>query len=260
MTHLLAHQVRYDGLIFRRNAESVFFVVGLPMLYLVIFTAIFGDQQVTWQLPGQPAGPLEVSSYMTASFLSIGVVSAGFLDTLISVVQQRETGLLERLRTTPLTARTVVASRCLLSVLLSLLVAVVLLSTARFGYSVPVQARHLPALTATIVLGALCTTAIAYAVSCAVRSARAVTPIALGITLCLFFLSGNFFLIPEEPAFMTAVKQLFPVAHLNDAVLTALNPNAAGGAWSARSMLVLTAWGFGGALVAARRMRWSPWR
>ena len=38
---LYAHQTRYDLLTFSRNREAVFFTVALPLIFLVIFAAIF---------------------------------------------------------------------------------------------------------------------------------------------------------------------------------------------------------------------------
>ena len=38
----LRHQVSYDLLIFRRNPAAAFFTVVLPLIFLVIFTSIFG--------------------------------------------------------------------------------------------------------------------------------------------------------------------------------------------------------------------------
>jgi ABC-2 type transport system permease protein len=257
---LLRHQVRYDALVFRRNYESVFYVVGLPLLYLVVFVALWGDEQMPWQVEGQAAGPLTVSSYMVASFLSIGIVSAGFLDSLIVLVQQRESGLLERLGTTPLPRSVHLMARCTTSVLLALMVAVVLLVTARVVYEVPVPLENLLALAVTVVVGALCTTCVAFATTAAVRRARAVTPVGLGATLALFFLSGNFFLVEDPPAVMRVVRDVFPVGHLNDALLTALNPNSTGGGWHPAGLAVLALWGLAGALLAARVMRWSPHR
>jgi ABC-2 type transport system permease protein len=151
-------------------------------------------------------------------------------------------------------------ARCTTSVLLALMVAVVLLVTARVVHEVPVPLGNLGALVAVIVVGALSTTCVAVAATATVRRARAATPVGLGATLALFFLSGNVFLVEDPPAVMRVVRDVFPVGHLNDALLTALNPDSTGGGWRVAGLGVLALWGVAGALVAARWMRWSPHR
>jgi ABC-2 type transport system permease protein len=43
---LIAHQTRYDLLTFARNRQARFFTVLLPVLFLVIFVSVFGNQLV----------------------------------------------------------------------------------------------------------------------------------------------------------------------------------------------------------------------
>ena len=40
---MIQHQLRFDLLIFRRNPAGTFFTVVLPLIFLVIFTSIFGN-------------------------------------------------------------------------------------------------------------------------------------------------------------------------------------------------------------------------
>ena len=72
--------------------------MGLPLLYLLIFDTVFGDQ--VGHLAGQP-GILKASIVITPSIIVIGVVSAAFQNLAISLVQDRENGVLKRLRSAP---------------------------------------------------------------------------------------------------------------------------------------------------------------
>lgn len=54
------------------------------------------------------------------------------------------------------------------------------------------------------------------------------------------------------------VGALFPVKHLNSALLTALNPDATGTRVEWIDLLAIGAWGLIGLLVALRFFRWVP--
>ena len=43
---LVAHQLRYDQKAFWRNPAAVFFTVGFPVILLLIFATVFGDQTI----------------------------------------------------------------------------------------------------------------------------------------------------------------------------------------------------------------------
>src|SRR4051812_41340328 len=81
-----------------RDPQAAFITIGLPLLYLFIFATVFGDQHE--QLRGQP-GTLKVSTIVVSSVIVIGVVSATFQNLTSSLVEDREHGVLKRLRSTP---------------------------------------------------------------------------------------------------------------------------------------------------------------
>jgi ABC-2 type transport system permease protein len=95
---LLVREVGYARRSLLRDPQSLFFTVGLPLLYLLIFDTVFGDQM--GHIAGQP-GSLKASIAITASIIVIGVVSAAFQNLAISLVQDRENGVLKRLRSAP---------------------------------------------------------------------------------------------------------------------------------------------------------------
>jgi ABC-2 type transport system permease protein len=101
---------------------------------------------------------------------------------------------------------------------------------------------------------------LALAFTLVVGKASAAVPLGTGVTLALYFLSGNFFLIEHRPLLLRFVGGAFPVKHLNDALLTPLNPNAHGTRIEWLDLLVIAAWGLGALVVALRYFRWTPRR
>ncbi len=43
---LALHQFRYDQRVFWRNPASVFFTVMFPVIFLLLFAGLFGNQQI----------------------------------------------------------------------------------------------------------------------------------------------------------------------------------------------------------------------
>ena len=74
---LVWHEFRYERRAFLRDPQALFFAVGLPLLYVVIFVSLFGDEPIAFVYEGQP-GPLKAHTLMLAGFVSIGVISATF--------------------------------------------------------------------------------------------------------------------------------------------------------------------------------------
>ena len=113
MIQLVLHQARYDLLTFARNRQARFFTVLLPVIFLVIFVSIFGNQLV---------GPEDVkaSTYYVPGIAALAVLTASFSNLVIAVTTQRELGVLKRRRATPAPATVVIAGRAITALVVSL--------------------------------------------------------------------------------------------------------------------------------------------
>ena len=251
------HEFRYQRRSFRRDPQAIFFAAGLPLLYVVIFVSLFGNQSIDFVYDGQP-GPLKAHTVMLAGFVAIGVVSATFFNLAVDLVQERESGILKRFRGTPLPTWTFIAGHVGTSSILGVGVAAALLVLGRGVYGIPVPVAGLPAIVLALVVSSAAFCCLAFAFTLAVRKVSAAVPFGTGVTLALYFLSGNFFIIEHPPLVLRVVGDLFPIKHLNNALLTALNPNATGLRVEWVDLLVIAAWGLAGLIVALRSFRWTP--
>lgn len=118
---LVRRETSYARKILIRDSQNLFFTAGLPLLYLLIFATIFGDEIA--RIPGQP-GELDVATVMTASVIVIGVVSAAFQNLSITLVQDREYGVLKRLRSAPVSTSVFLGGHVLNALVTSLVLAV----------------------------------------------------------------------------------------------------------------------------------------
>jgi len=252
VTRLVAHQVRYELIKFWRDPQAVFFTVALPVVFLVIFAAIFGNDTL------DDRSGLKVSTYYVPGIIALGVMAAAFVTLAIGLVEQRERGILKRLRATPLPAGAFIASRAALAVALTALIAVVLTLIGRVLYGVTIPSDRAPALLLTLAVGTVSFCCLGFALSGVVRTANAAPAVANILTLPLQMISGIFFPVNLIPDGVLVVAKLFPVYHLAQGLLDGFDPNGPPGGFNVVALAVLAAWGALGALVALRTFRWEP--
>jgi ABC-2 type transport system permease protein len=254
---LVWNEFRYQRRSFRRNPQAMFFAVGLPLLYVVIFVSLFGNQAIDFVYNNQP-GPLKAHTPMLAGFIAIGLVSATFFNLAVDLVQERENGILKRFRGTPLPTWAFIAGHVGTAVVLGFSVSIALLALGGGAYGIPVPLAGLPAIFLALLVSCAAFSCLAFGFTLAVRKSGAAVPLGTGITLTLYFLSGNFFLVEHPPLVLRILGDTFPVKHLNNALLTPLNPNTHGTRIEWVDLLVIAAWGIGGLILALRFFRWTP--
>lgn len=244
---LLWHQLRAEQLTFWRSREAAIFVFLFPPLLFVLLASVFGD--------GVEDGR-SVSSYLVAGLIGYAVANTALGGLAISLVIRRESGLLKRLRSTPLPG-----SLYLASVLLSILLIVVLqsltviaLGVLLFDADVPEQALQF---VVALVIGAACFAGLGLAAAALIRSAEAVAAVVNVIILPMAFLSGAFGTTDNLPTALEFVADVLPLKYLIELVL-ATYVDGEPLSKHIGAIGVLAAWGAGGYLVAKARFGWEP--
>ena len=247
---LVLHQTRYDLLGILRNRQARFFTLILPVLFLVIFVAVFGNN-VT------PDG-IKLSTYYVPGIAALGVIASSFINLVISLTVLREEGILKRRRATPVPAWALIAARTLTAVVVSLVVLAVLLGIGRLAYHVGVPTSTLAGIAITAIVGSVTFCVLGYALSTAIHSEDAAQPMVQAIMLPLYFISGIFIPNIHLPDWLKHVAQVFPVEHLADGLhhAYAANVHGIGLVWS--DLGVLAIWAAIGLAVALWRFSWLP--
>jgi ABC-2 type transport system permease protein len=247
---LVLHQARYDLLGILRNRQARFFTLILPLLFLVIFVAVFGHHVTRTGV--------KLSTYYVPGIAALGVIAASFINLVISITVLREEGILKRRRATPIPAWALIAARTLTAVVVSLAVLVVLLGVGRLAYGVKLPTSTLPGVAVTAVVGSITFCVLGYALSTAIHSEDAAQPMVQAIMLPLYFISGIFVPNITLPSWLKHVAQVFPVEHLADGLHRAYAPgvHGIGIVWSDLGVLAL--WAAIGLAVALRRFSWLP--
>lgn len=250
---LVLHQARYELLSFWRNPQSRFFTLLLPIIFLVIFATVIGGTTTT------PSGAhIKVSTYYVPGIATLAIMAACFTNLAVTVVTQRELGVLKRRRATPVPATTLIAGRALVAVATSLVLVAVLIALGRIAFGVHLPTATLPGIALATVVGALAFSCLAYAVSAFISTADAAQPVLQFVTLPLYFISGVFVPDANNPRWLRGVANVFPVRHLAQALLFAFDPASHGPGIAWGQIAAVAAWGVGGLVVAVRRFRWAP--
>ena len=250
---LTAHQFRYDLLAFFRNGQARFFTLALPVAFLLIFATVF--QSKTVPLPG---GLIHTSVYYVPGIIALGVISAAVSNLAISVIAQRESGILKRRRATPVSASVLISSRALTATVVSLVMTGVLVAIGWVAYSARIPAGHVLALVVTVLVGAASFGCLGFALTSLIRSADSAQPIIAAVTLPLYFISGIFVASALLPHWLLQIAGFFPIRHFELALLAAYNPYSSGSGFAGLDLLIMAVWGAAGLLLAIRRFRWTP--
>lgn len=247
---MILHQFRYDLLAFLRNRQSRFFTIVLPVLFLVIFVSVFGNDTLKNGVKG--------STYYVPGLATLGVIAASFVNLVISVTAQRETGVLKRRRATPVSASVLIAGRALTSIVVALAVMTVLLLIGRFAYGVHLPTHTLPGVLVTGVVGAVSFVCVGYAFTTVIKNEDAAQPTVQAAILPLYFISGIFIPNVNLPTWLRDVAKVFPVQHLSDGLHNAFNPATHGIGLVWTDLGVLALWGVAGLAIALWRFKWTP--
>jgi ABC-2 type transport system permease protein len=250
---LVWHQLRYDQKVFWRNPASVFFTVAFPVILLLIFATVFGDQTV------EVAGGIETTTYYVPAIITLSVISATMQSLAMSLVIAREDGRLKRGRSTPMPAWVFIAGRVGNSIVVALLMLALIAAIGRLVYGVDIPWDRLPAIVLTLVVGAAAFCCLGVALTAAIPSQDAAAPIVNALLLPLYFLSGVFIPDDQLPSGVIHFADAFPVRHFFEALFNAYVPAAAGGSgveWG--NLAAVAAWGAAGLLLAVRYFRWTP--
>jgi ABC-2 type transport system permease protein len=244
-------QMCYVNKAFWRNPASAFFTFALPLMFLVIFTALLGDDEV--RIGGRF---VHLSTYYVAAMASFGVVTACYNNIAISLTFQRDAGVLKRTNGTPLPATAYFAARVLHAVLVAVLLVAITAAFGRTLYDAEVPSgATLARFSAMLLIGAATFCALGFALTAVIPNDDAAAPIVYSSILPLLFLSGVFIPIGDNaPAWIHWTGRVFPVRHF----VNGMQAGFLGTTFHWSDVLIVAAWGIAGLLLAITYFSWQP--
>jgi ABC-2 type transport system permease protein len=247
--NLVLHQLRGEQRLYWRSHELAFFTFLFPVIIFVLLGSVYGNDRIKDE-------GVKGSAYLLAGILGYGVASTAFAGLAIVLVIRRESGILKRLRGTPLPAHSYVAAFLASTIIVFAIEAATLILLARVLFGVPFPERWLSTVL-SLLLGALAFAAMGVALATLIRSAEGSSAVVNAIYLPMAFLAGSFWSPHAYPRFLEVVAKLLPLTYfirlMKDVLL---HGDQIWTDWI--NIAVIAAWGLAGLLVAVRRFRWEP--
>jgi ABC-2 type transport system permease protein len=235
----------------RRTPRAVFFTFVFPLMFLLLFASLNGDTRLDAFAGG---GTISFAQFYTPSIGVFGLGAACYTGVALGIANARDTGLLKRVRGTPLPMSIYLGSWLTGAALTGIAAVVLLFAVAVPAFGVHVYARMLPAAIVTLAAGAATLSALGLAVASLVRTADQAMPAAQLTFLPLAFVSGVFFPLEGAPSWLVHVAHAFPLFHIVNAFDGCFVPQTPGGGWSGGDLAAIAIWGAAGLAIAVRRL------
>jgi ABC-2 type transport system permease protein len=239
-----------------RMPRVLVFTFAFPLVILLLFGGLNQDQQVA--AAGGAAGDVPFAQFYTPSIAVFSLCIACYTSLVIGLANARESGLLKRVRGTPLPMGSYLGAWLVGAALTGITAVVLLFAVAVPALDVHIYPRLLPAAVVTLVLGAATLSALGLAVASLVRDADQAQPVAQLTFLPLSFISGIWYPLSGAPDWLVHLANFFPLAHLVDAFDACFQPQTTGAGFSGSDLAVLALWCAAAVFVAVRRFRWEP--
>ena len=248
---LFAHELRVEQKLFWSNREAAFFTFALPIVFFLIFGSVYGDSTIK-----EGARRVRGAAYLEAGMIGYGIASTAFAGLAITLVIRRESGILKRVRGTPLPPAVYLSAVLGSTVIVFAIQTVLIIVLGHVLYDVRWPTVPL-SVVLLLLLGAAAFAALGLAITTAVRSAEGSSAVVNAVYLPMAIISGTFFSPTSYPHFLRVVADLLPLTYFTklarDVILHGKEIWADPGA-----ITWVACWGAIGLAVAIARFRWEP--
>jgi ABC-2 type transport system permease protein len=246
---LLLHQLRAEQRLYWRSYELAFFTFIFPLLIYILLGSVYGDDEIESE-------GVSGSAYLLAGILGYGVAATAFAGLAIIVVLRRESGVLKRLRGTPLPAWAYVGAVLVSTLVVFVIEVVALLVLANVMFDVPYPDRWL-SLALAVLLGVVAFAALGVALTTVIRSAEGASAVVNAVYLPMAFLAGSFWTPQAYPPVLEAIANLLPLTYFIELMQDIVLQNEQ--IWKNWTEVgIVAAWGLFGLVVTVLRFRWEP--
>jgi ABC-2 type transport system permease protein len=252
---LILHQLKFDQKRFWRDPAGLFYAIGFPLIFLVVFLAIGGRMEEQAHIAGHA---LSNRPYHVAAITAMTIVSLTFVNLAISLTAARERGTLKRVRGTRLPLWVFVAGRIGTAISIAAAAVVLVAVAGRLAYGVAIPTSTLPSAVVIMLIATAAFCCLAFALTVVLPSAGTAAAVSMTLSLVLYFISGLFAREDNIPDTLRTIAGVFPVKPLFESLVVAYDPATAGSGFLWRDIAVLAGWGAAGLVAAMRYFRWTP--
>lgn len=241
-----------------REREQVLFTFLFPIIFLGIFSSVFGGDDFF-------DGKVDAATYFLPGMVASGIFLTSFQSLAITIAMERDENLLKRLRGTPMSPQAYFIGKIGQVLVTSVLQFALLLAVAGLllGVDLPSEPSRWANFAWIFVLGTASGSVLGIAFSAVPKSGRAASAVVTPVVLLLQFISGVYFVYNSLPPWMRSVAEVFPLKWLAQGMRSVFLPagfevNEPDGSWQlGTAALVLSAWLVVGLVLAQRFFRWT---
>ena len=250
---LLGVHIRSANRAFWRNPASAFFTLALPVMFLVLFSVLFGTK------PTEVNGhSVSSATFTLAGIVTFSIIGACYTNLAIGVTFAREGGFLKRLRGTPLPPWVYLSARIIHAVAMAGLLVAISVAFSAVAYGVRIPWGSVPALVVSLSVGAACFSSLGLAITAIIPNPDASPAVVNAVVFPLLFVSNVFIPIAKPPAVLRTITGVFPVGRLAEALQQAFFPGPHSASLPVRQLLIVGAWCVLGLALAVRFFSWEP--
>ena len=235
--------------IFLREPLGVVGAIGVPVAIFLLFGRAFRDERrrAPEDVPPLASADLPI---LAAMLIALGAVLS--LVTIVSIY--RESGVLKRLRATPLRPHTILTAHVVVKLLLTAVTLAIMVALGRRYYPVGPEVPLL-SFAAALLLTTASTMAIGFVIASLVTTARFAQPIGSLVLYPMLAVSGLFVPIDVMPPALQALARALPLTY----AVSLLRGIWRGAGWSAHlgDMAVLVLTFAVCTIVSSRLFRWE---
>lgn len=241
---------------FFRSTSQMIFIFAFPIIFQVLFGAIFGGQDVD--------EGVSFAQYFLAGMIASGILYTGFQSLAISIAIDRDGDALKRLRATPLPTTAYFAGKLAQVLIVSVVQIAILIALGVIAYDVdlPTSGHAWWTFTWVFLLGTGASVTAGIAASSLLRNAKASSAVLTPVMLVLQFTSGVFVVYNTLPSLLQRVGEVFPLKWLAQGMRSVFLPDRFAQAevnqsWEHPQMaIILAVWLVVGLVAAVRTFRW----
>jgi ABC-2 type transport system permease protein len=222
------------------------FIFIFPLLLYALLGSVYGEE-----IDGIPA-----EDVLLVGLFGYGAATTAFGGLAITLVIRRESGVLKRLRATPLPPPIYLAAVVLSTLTTFALQSVALLGLGGFAFGASMP-RNWLGFAGAIVLGVVSFAGLGFGAASLIRSAEGVSAVVNVVILPMAFLSGSFGPTADFPAPLQAIADVLPLTYFLDIVYGIYLRGDSLFA-DPKALAIVLAWGLAGLVVTLRRFGWTP--
>lgn len=190
-----------------REPLSTFFTLVFPLLLLVVFGSIYGNE------PDEFLGGYGSVDVSVPGYIGMIVGTIGMLGLPLTLANYRDQGILRRLRATPVKPGQILWSQVAVNVVMTVVGIVLLVAVGRGMYDLQVPEATL-AIIPAVMLGAFSFFAVGFVLAGVMPTARSAQAVGMALFYPMLFLSGA--AIPRQlmPETVQRIAEFLPLTHV----------------------------------------------